>query len=535
MESFDYIVVGGGTAGCVLAARLSQDPSMRVLLLEAGAAEPSAGMSDPVAWPRLWRTSVDWDYETVPQSATDQAVHRWPRGKVLGGSSGINGMMHIRGDRSSYDAWETAGATGWNYNALLPYFKRSERAVGRDPAYRGLDGPMVISPASTTNPLWEACFEAAVRAGHPRNEDSNGANAEGTSWNDANVVDAARQSAADAYLTPIAGRSNVTIVAHAQVQRLIIEETVCRGVEYTIGADVRTSFADREVVLSAGVIGTPQLLMLSGVGPGEQLRNLGIDVVAGLPGVGANLHDHLMSEVVYTATRPVRSAAYARKPHVLMRSEASARPDLQVLFVDSPMHPRWQRGAEDGYSIIVALMTPASRGTVRLASADPRDAPLIDPSYLADERDAERLVIGLRLAREIGATSALASWRDAELFPGPESETDAALRAYLRRSVSTYFHPVGTCKIGHDSMSVVDPELRVWGIPNLRIADASVMPSIPSGNTNAPVLAIAERAASLLTGEHVAPEAYGERKASVEVKRRPTPVARPVPARVAGS
>lgn len=507
MELFDYIVVGGGTAGCVLAARLSQDPGTRVLVLEAGAAQPSAGMSDPMAWPRLARTSVDWDYETVPQRGTDNAVHRWPRGKVLGGSSGINGMMHIRGDRSSYDVWETVGATGWNYDALLPFFKRSERAVGGDPSYRGLDGPMDVAPASTTDPLWEACFEAAVQAGHPRNDDSNSASAEGVSWNEMNVVNGVRQSAADAYLTPAAGRANLTIVTHANVRRLLIEHTSCRGVEYTTGGQMHTSFADREVVLTAGVIGTPHLLLLSGVGPGQHLRDLGIEVVADVPGVGANLHDHPKAEVAYTTTRPVRTGRYARKPHVLLRSEPSTTPDLQIIFIESPIHPRWVPGPEDGYSVIFSLMTPASRGSLRLASTDPRQAPVIDPNYLADERDMERLVSGLRRAREIGAANALAPWRDRELFPGPDSQTNDALRAHLRRGVSTYYHPVGTCKIGNDSMSVVDAQLRIHGISNLRVADASVMPSIVSGNTNAAVLAIAERAASLLTSERVAPEA----------------------------
>jgi len=501
VSTFDFIVAGGGTAGCVLAARLSRDPGTRVLLLEAGAAEPTTHMADPAAWFMLAGTSVDWAYETVPQPGTDGAVHPWPRGKVLGGSSGINGMMHVRGHRASYDAWEGLGATGWNYDALLPFFKRSERVVGGDPAYRGLDGPMRIAPPPATEPLWEACHQAAVHAGHPHNDDSNAVDAAGVCWHENNVVDGVRQSAADAYLTPIAGRANLTIVADAHVQRLLIGHSTCRGVEYTHAGQIQTAFADREVVLSAGVIGSPQLLLLSGIGPGQHLHELDIEVLADLPGVGANLHDHPKSEVAYTAARPARTSRYARKPLVLTRTEPAAAPDLQMIFIDFPLHPRFTPGAEDGYSVIFSLMTPASRGYVRLASANPQQAPLIDPNYLAERSDQRRMVAGLRLAREVGAANALAGWRDKELSPGSAAQSDEAILAHLRRSVSTYYHPVGTCQIGSDAMSVVDPQLRVHGITNLRVADASVMPSVISGNTNAAVLAIAERAASLITGE----------------------------------
>jgi choline dehydrogenase len=501
VNRFDYIVVGGGTAGCVLSARLSQDWGRRVLLLEAGAAVTSATMSDPAAWLRLAGTSVDWAYETVPQPGADSDVLPWPRGKVLGGSSGINGMMHIRGDRCSYDAWESAGAAGWNYDALLPFFKRSERVVGGDPAYRGVDGPMLITPAPQSAPLWEACFQAAVETGNPPNQDSNAAVAEGTSWNDMNVVDGVRQSAADAYLIPAAGRANLTIVDNAPVRRLLLEHGGCQGVEYTRHGQVHKAFADGEVILAAGVIGTPQVLLLSGVGPGPHLRDLGVEVAVDLPGVGANLHDHPKSQVVYTTSSAVRTGIYARKPHVLLRSNPSTAPDLQVIFIDVPIHPRWRPGTENGYSVVFSLMTPTSRGTVRLASTDPRQAPLIDPNYLSEDSDIERMLVGLGVARHIGSANALAPWRDKELFPGPDSHTNAALRAYVRRTVSTYYHPVGTCRIGDDRMAVVDPQLRIHGLSNLRVADASVMPSIVSGNTNAPVLAIAERAASLLIGD----------------------------------
>jgi choline dehydrogenase len=501
VDGFDYIVVGGGTAGCVVAARLSQDPSVRVLLLEAGTAQPPAAVADPAAWFTLAGTSVDWAYETAPQPGTDDAVHPWPRGKLVGGSSAINGMMHVRGDPSSYDAWETAGATGWNYRSMLPFFKRSERVVGGDPAYRGINGPMEVATGPANDPLWEACFDAAVEAGQPTNPDGNAASAEGVSWHEVNVANGRRQTAADAYLTPAAVNPGLRIVADAHVRRLIIANKTCLGVEYTMGGQIHPVYADREVVLTAGAIGTPHLLLLSGVGPGPHLHRLGVDVVADLLGVGENLHDHTKSQVAYTATRPVRADPAARKPVVLTRTEPFAEPDLQMIFLDSPMHPRFSPGPEHGYSIIFAVMTPASRGSVRLASTDPKQAPVIDPNYLTDHRDVDRMVTGLRRARDIGASAALKFVRDRELFPGPETLTDDALRKYLRRSVSTYFHPVGTCRIGADAMSVVDPQLKVHGISNLRVADASVMPSIVSGNTNAAVLAIAERAAALLSGD----------------------------------
>ncbi|WP_433285185.1 GMC family oxidoreductase [Pseudonocardia sp. CA-142604] len=499
--AFDYVVVGGGTAGCVLASRLSQDPDVQVLLLEAGGATRPAAMADPMRWTLLVGTEVDWAYETVPQPGAGGAICSWPRGKVLGGSSSINAVMHTRGHRDSYDAWADAGATGWDYPTMLPFLKRIERAVDApDSRYRGMNGPMIVAQGEVAHPLWEGAVEAAVEVGHPGATDLNNGLEEGVGWSEYNVVGGVRQSAADAYLVPALDRPNLAVATGAQARRLILDGGRCNGVEYTKDGELRTASAAREVVLAAGAIGSPQLLLLSGIGPAAQLRDAGVDVAADLAGVGEGLHDHPMTTVGYRTTRPVRAATFVRKPHVRLRSDPALPIDLHLIFSDTPAPSTGTLGAGDGYAMRVALMTPFSRGSVRLNPADPEGAPLIDPNYLADERDVERMVVGVRRAREVGEAKAFSPWRDRELLPGSDVRDDAACREFVRRSVTTYFHPVGTCRIGVDDGAVVDPELRVRGVEGLRVADASVMPVIVSANTNATTLAIAERAAVLMTG-----------------------------------
>jgi choline dehydrogenase len=319
VESFDYVVIGGGTAGSVLASRLSEDPQIRVVLLEAGAAEGPEEMSSPnaVAAAGLWGSSVDWAYSTTPQMGTDGTVHAWPRGKVLGGSSSINGMVHLRGHRSSYDAWEERGATGWNFDALLPYLQRSEQTEGRDPSVRGTDGPMRIEEGPAASPLAQALYQAALEAGYPESPDGNGAQAEGVSWTEVNVVSGKRQSAADAYLRPVMSRPNLTVITNAHVQRLLLDGVRCQGAEYAIGDDVHTVRGDRDVVLSAGAIGSPQILMLSGIGPAAHLQDVGIPVRADLPGVGGNLHDQPLTWVSYSSRNP---AAVGLPPRCRVRT-----------------------------------------------------------------------------------------------------------------------------------------------------------------------------------------------------------------------
>lgn len=504
MTTYDYIVVGGGTAGSVIASRLAENDSVRVLLLEAGAATSLPAVAIPPAWPTLLEGSMTWGEVTVPQAGTGTSI-MLPRGRGLGGSSAINAMVFARGHRSSYDAWVADGAKGWGFDDLLPYFRRSENAEGRDPALRGVDGPLTVGPADPPNPVLAASIEAAVEVGHRRAVDISSGVEEGFGTPDLNIVRGARQSASDAYLTPaVLARPNLEVVTEALVHRVRVEHGRCVGVDYSLpGAGLVSVDCSSEVVLTAGTIGSAQLLMLSGIGPQQHLKEVGVEVLLDLPGVGSNFHDHPICGVAYGAAREVPPAQnnHGEVFGLIRTDPALDAPDLQIVVVDVAQLPDdggYEAARQSGYTIRPSVMRPRSRGTVRLAGAEAGISPLLDPNYFGDERDLATMIAGLRLAREIGQAKALDEWRGAELLPGPELDDDASLAAYVRRTVGSYCHPVGTCKLGTDELAVVDTDLRVYGFEGLRVADGSVIPSIPSANTNPTVCAIAERAAELI-------------------------------------
>lgn len=500
-ETFDYVVVGGGTAGCVVASRLSEDPRVSVLLIEAGGDERRPDVETPEAWPSLLGSDVDWSFETTEQPAFGRTFPA-ARGRVLGGSGSINNMVHLRGHAADFDEWKGAGARGWGYEDVLPYFRRSEDVPDGDPRYRGRGGPLHPRPFGTWDPVGIRFAEGATRAGHTRVADFNAASMLGIGFPDALIVDGRRESTASAYLRPAMARPNLTIHQEALVRRVVVKHGRCAGVEYVREGVTSLATAAEDVILCAGAVGSPQLLMLSGIGPADELAALGIAPAVDAPEVGRNLQDHiLLSGVRYQAERPLPPEYMMATATLLARSDGGAHgPDVHVTVVNADYHQEWQEPLPNSFTFAIGHMRPRSRGTVRLASADPAVPPVIDPRYLSEADDVDHLIRGIELVDDVVRTGVFDDW-------GGRSQTGAMLeldRAELERLVrdaaSSYFHLAGTCRMGSDAGAVVDPELRVAGVDGLRVADASVMPTLVSCNSNAATVMIAEKATDLVRG-----------------------------------
>ncbi len=527
---YDYVIVGAGSAGCVLASRLTENPDARVLLLEAGPPDTADEIRIPAAINLLFQTAYDWNYQTIAQDRLGGRSIYWPRGRVLGGSSSINAMIYIRGSRHDYDSWrDDYGCEGWGYTDLLPYFLRAESNTRGASAYHGASGPLNVQDLKFKSGLTGAFVAAARACGQPANDDFNGLAQDGVGYYQVTQNGGRRWSAADAYLHPAAGRPNLTVLTDALVTGIEIEAGRATGVRYLRRGAEEVATAEAEVIVAAGAIGSPQLLMLSGIGPASHLREHGIAVLADSAGVGSNLSDHPIVTAMWAAPRS-RSLWEKAGPANLARwqmthtgpmttniAEAGgfSRTDPALPAPDIQWHvlpvPYGDGGLADpasrALSVLITLVSVGSRGKIRLRSPDPRHKPSIDPSYLSDLSDLEPLVAAVGMAREFAAARPLSRQLRAEVAPGADVRSDASVREWIRGNLSTIYHPVGTCAMGGDSRlavskltSVVDTELRVRGIEALRVVDASVMPTVPRGNTNAPTIAIAERAADLIQG-----------------------------------
>ncbi|MEH2252811.1 GMC family oxidoreductase [Nostoc sp.] len=502
MTEYDYIVIGAGSAGCVLANRLTEDGKTTVLLLEAGNPANLPEHQVPLYWIKLWGTEVDWAYFTEEEPYLKNRKISCPRGKVLGGSSSINAMIYIRGSRHDYDHWQELGNPGWSYQDVLPYFKKSENQQRITSEFHSVDGLLSVTDPIAPSVTSQQFVEAAVALGYERNPDFNGTQQSGAGLYQLTVKDGKRESTATAFLLPILERPNLTVTTSALVTRLLFEGTRTIGVEYLHQGTIHQTFVNQEVILSAGTFDSPKLLMLSGIGNAQHLKSLDIPVVVDLPGVGQNLQDHPDVAVAYQATQDLQPASTSNiaEAGLFLHTEGrlDVAPDLQ--FFSGPIlwaHPAYARQGP-GFGAVACLINPQSRGSLTLRSASPKDPLIIRMNYLQSESDLQKLLAGIKILRQIFHSDVFDEFRGEEAAPGADNKSDEALLAYIRETCDSVYHPVGTCKMGTDSDSVVDPELRVHGVKGLRVVDASIMPTITTGNTNAPTIMIGEKAADLI-------------------------------------